>query len=101
MTHMTVKPEALTSHANYLAELAGKISDAASKGDGVDFGVESFGLVGQAFSTQARTTSQQAVEQLNTFSDRTDALGQAVGECATSYTADDNDQAACLGEIEW
>ncbi|GAB3678128.1 type VII secretion target [Saccharopolyspora tripterygii] len=101
MTHMRVQPQALTSHASYLSELAGKISQAASKGDAVDFGVESFGLVGQAFATQARTTSQQAVEQLNTFSDRTDKLGQAVGECATSYTADDDDQASCLGKIEW
>ena len=101
MSHIKVQPEALHSHAGYLAELAGKISDAAGKGGGVSFGVDSFGLVGQAFATQARTTSQQAVEQLNTFSERTDTLGQAVADCAEAYTADDADQASCLAKIEW
>ncbi|RRO18161.1 hypothetical protein EIL87_07905 [Saccharopolyspora rhizosphaerae] len=101
MSHFAVKPEALNAHGNYLAELAGKISDAADKGNAVSFGVESFGLVGQAFSLQARTTSERAVEQLRTFSERTEKLGEAVGACANAYTAEDSAQASCLAEIEW
>jgi hypothetical protein len=101
MTHTSVTPQALSSHANYLADLAGKISDAADKGGGVSFGVDSFGLVGQMFATQARETSQQAVQQLKTFSERTDKLGEAVGDCAKAYTAEDDNQAACLAKIEW
>lgn len=101
MTHMSAAPQALNSHANYLAELAGKVSDAADKGDGVSFGVDSFGLVGQMFATQARDTSQQAVEQLKTFSERTDTLAQAIRDCANAYTAEDDNQAACLAKIEW
>ncbi|MFC7343770.1 type VII secretion target [Saccharopolyspora griseoalba] len=98
---MSVTPQALSSHANYLSDLAGKISDAAEKGDGVSFGADSFGLVGQMFASQARETSEQAVQQLQTFSERTDKLRQAVSDCADAYTAEDDNQAACLAKIEW
>ncbi|MGW1676826.1 type VII secretion target [Saccharopolyspora sp. NPDC002376] len=100
MSQFAVKPAALRSHSDYLSELAGKISAAADKAGGVSFGVDSFGLVGQMFAIQARETSQQAAQQISTFSERTDLLGQNVNQCAADYEGDDQRNADSIGKIE-
>lgn len=98
--HFAVRPADLRSHSDYLSDLAEKVSAAADKANGVSFGVDSFGLVGQMFAFQARETSQQGAEQIRTFSQRTGVLGENVRACAADYESDDQRNADNIGKIE-
>lgn len=96
-----VVPESLSKHSEWLTDFADKIAQVGENGAGVEVGVESFGLVGQMFATEARQTSQQAAEEIKTFSERTKTLADEVGACGTDYASTDDENARCLGQIEW
>lgn len=94
-----VAPERLTTHSQWLAGLADDIAAAGKKGDDVSFGVDSFGLVGQAFAGQARHVSQQAVNEIQKFSELTRDLGNRVNEAAKDYQDTDSRNAECLERV--
>ncbi|WP_187351919.1 hypothetical protein [Allosaccharopolyspora coralli] len=84
-----------------MTEFADKVAQIGEKGGGVEFGTETFGLVGQMFATEARQTSQQAAEEIKTFSERTKTLGDEVSACGQDYASTDDQNAQCLGQIQW
>ncbi|QUG99506.1 hypothetical protein HUO13_00640 [Saccharopolyspora erythraea] len=94
-----VRPGRLTTHSQWLNGLADDIAAAGTKGNGVSFGVDSFGLVGQAFAGQARQTSQQAAAEIQKFSELTRDLGGRVAEAAKDYQDTDGNNADCLGQV--
>jgi uncharacterized protein YukE len=47
-------PEDVISHAGAVDGLAGDLRAAGDQGGGVDLGVETYGIIGQAFSVHAR-----------------------------------------------
>ncbi|MCA1195192.1 type VII secretion target [Saccharopolyspora sp. 6V] len=95
-----VTPDRLSTHAQWLAGLADDIAAAGQKGAGVSFGVDSFGLVGQAFSGQARQTSQRAAEEIGKFADLTRDLGERVEATAADYRDTDVRNSEQLGQVE-
>lgn len=101
MEKFGVVPESLSKHSDWLAGMADKVANIGEKGDKVSFGVDTFGLVGQMFATEARQMSEQAVQEIQTFSERTKTLGSEVGACGSDYASTDDGNAACLGKIKW
>lgn len=94
-----VSPERLTTHSQWLTGLADDIAAAGKKGEGVSFGADSFGLVGQVFAGQARQTSQQAAVEIQKFSELTRELGNRVHEAAKDYQDTDSKNADGLGQV--
>ncbi|MGP4018519.1 type VII secretion target [Saccharopolyspora sp. 5N708] len=96
----TVTPHHLATHGEYLNGLADRIAAAGESGGGVDFGIESFGIVGQVFSVDARETSQRAAIEIGKFAEHTRKLATGVNDCAADYRQTDDDVALCLEGIK-
>ncbi|MCI2418637.1 ESX-1 secretion-associated protein [Saccharopolyspora sp. K220] len=96
----TVTPHRLATHGEYLSGLADQIDAAGKSGGGIDFGIESFGLVGQIFSLDARETSRRAAIEIGKFAEHTRKLATGVDDCAKDYRQTDDDIASCLEGIE-
>lgn len=89
----TVEPEELDTHAASLDGVAQRVQAEGERGGGIDFGIDAFGIVGQAFSTQARQTSSGAAEQIADYAQDIRDLGTAVRAAGRAYVESDKGHA--------
>lgn len=57
-------PADLATHSGTMSKLGGRLDAAAKKGAGVDLGIETYGIIGQAFSSSAREQISQTAEAM-------------------------------------
>ncbi|EHR51522.1 Protein of unknown function (DUF2580) [Saccharomonospora marina XMU15] len=89
----TVEPDELDTHAASLDGVAQRVQAEGERGGGIDFGIDAFGIVGQAFSTQARQTSSEAAEQIAGYAQDIRDLGTAVRAAGRAYVESDKGHA--------
>lgn len=80
-----VQPEDLATHAGTVEKIGERLRKAADTGTGVDLGVDTYGIIGQFFSTTARAEITSAGESMREYADGLMSLSTAVRTCAEAY----------------
>ncbi|WP_158890007.1 type VII secretion target [Amycolatopsis anabasis] len=65
----TVKPEELRTHGGTLNGVADRVKGAGGKGGAMQFGIETFGIVGQLFAGDANRVSHESARQIADFAE--------------------------------
>lgn len=73
-----IVPEDVINHAGNVEQLGTRLADAGRAGGSVDLGIETYGIIGQAFSMSARDeigrTAAAIAEAASAFPEIADAL---------------------------
>lgn len=85
-----IVPEDVINHASNVEGLGTRLADAGRTGGSVDLGIETYGIIGQAFSLSVRNeisqTAAAIAEAASAFPDIADALR----DCADIVRETDN-----------
>lgn len=91
MAGFTVRAGEHDTHAGSLNGVADRVQQAGERGGAIDFGIDTFGIIGQAFSLQARQVSSEAAQQISRYAGDIRDLATAVRTAGATYVAADAD----------
>lgn len=81
----------INKHASRVTELGNQLKAAGDTGSNVDLGVQTFGIIGQAFSVGVRGSISATGEAIKALSTTFDTTSDELRECATDYRNTDDD----------
>lgn len=94
-----VEPADLTQHAGEMDRLGNQLGKAGEKGAGIDLGVETYGIIGQAFSTGVRQELAETGNAIDELSDAFSGISDALRECADTYARIDDEIAQIFDKL--
>lgn len=94
-----VAPDDLEKHAGEVDRLGSQLGNAGKKGAGVDLGVGTYGVIGQAFSASARHEISETGDAIAELSTAFSGVADALRACAETYTGLEEELAAGFDEI--
>jgi uncharacterized protein YukE len=92
-------PADVTSHAGSVEGLGGQLKAAGDSGAGVDLGIETYGIIGQAFSVQVRASMAEVGNSISELASALPAIADALRDCADSTTETDDYHAGLFGQF--
>lgn len=81
----------MNKHASRVTELGNQLKAAGATGSNVDLGVQTFGVIGQAFSVGVRSSISSTGDAIKALSTTFDTISNELKECATDYRNTDDD----------
>ena len=100
MSDIQVEVSELHAHAKNVDSIADQVANCAKTAQGIDFGLDTFGVVGQAFAAFIKPNSQQQAAILNSAVDAVRGVSKNLGATADIYEQTDSDNADLFGSIE-
>lgn len=97
-----VQNDQLCLHATEIYDLAAKIADCANKARNIDFGLDTFGVIGQAFACFLREFSLKQAEHIDELAKLIDEAGRNITATALCYRQTETtnaDRLAKLGKV--
>ncbi|MCT2581546.1 ESX-1 secretion-associated protein [Actinophytocola gossypii] len=92
-------PDDVTSHAGNVDGLAGELTKAGQKGGGVDLGVETYGIIGQAFSLHARASIASVGCSISELATALPEIADALRDCADTTRETDEHHAGLFDKF--
>lgn len=86
-------PDDVTAHAGNVDGLGGDLKQAGQKGTGVDLGVETYGIIGQAFSLHARASIASVGDSISELASALPEIANALRDCADTTRETDEHHA--------
>ena len=83
-------PEDVVSHAGAVDGLSGDLRAAGELGGDVDLGVETYGIIGQAFSVHARLSIADMGKAIDEMASALPDIADALRDCADSTRETDS-----------
>jgi uncharacterized protein YukE len=80
-----VVTEDLTRHAGTVEGLGGQLESAGNKGKGVDLGVQTYGIIGQAFSMGVRSNISETGDAITEMATALKDTAEGIRACAEEY----------------
>lgn len=93
------EPADIEKHAGEVDRLGDQLGKAGEKGAGVDLGIETYGIIGQAFSASARQEISETGHAITELSTAFSGMGDALRACAETYTGLEEELAAGFDEM--
>jgi len=100
VSDIEVEVSELHTHAHNVDSIADQIANCAQTAQGIDFGLDTFGVVGQAFAAFIRPNSQQQAANLNSAVEAARGVSKNLDATAEIYKQTDSDNADLFGGIE-
>ncbi|MFI9388598.1 type VII secretion target [Kutzneria sp. NPDC052558] len=100
MSDIEVEVSELHTHAKNVDAIADQIANCARTAQGIDFGIDTFGIVGQAFAAFIKPNSQQQAANLLSAVDAARGVSKNLDATAELYHQTDSDNADLFGGIE-
>ncbi|AXB47775.1 type VII secretion target [Amycolatopsis albispora] len=79
------KPDELVTHAGTVLKLGERLNQAGTKGGGVDLGIETYGIIGQAFSGDVREQIAETAAALNELGEGLTDFSEGIKEAGGAY----------------
>jgi uncharacterized protein YukE len=92
-----VVPGELNTHADSVNGFGDQLTAAGDKGRGVDLGIGTYGIIGQAFSGGVRSNISQTGGSINEMGTALKDAATGVRECAKAYQQVDQDNSKLFG----
>jgi hypothetical protein len=83
----------LHTHAGNVGHLAERVDNCARTGSGTDFGINTFGLIGQVFSVGCRQQAHAASDGLTQAAHAVRDVDQGLQDTADTYHGNEDDNA--------
>lgn len=77
-----IVPEDVVNHAGNVEQLGTRLADAGRAGSSVDLGVETYGIIGQAFSLSVRGEISQTAAAISEAASAFPEIADALRDCA-------------------
>lgn len=100
MSDIQVEVSELHTHAKNVDAIADQVDNCAKTAQGIDFGIDTFGVIGQAFAAFIKPNSQQQAASLSSAVDAVRGVSQNLDATADLYEQTDSDNADLFGAIE-
>ncbi|GDY28911.1 WXG100 family type VII secretion target [Gandjariella thermophila] len=91
MTDIKVVVEELHNHAGNVGRLADRVQNCQRFGSEVDFGLHTFGIVGQAFALGCRQESQNMAQTLGKAAESVRDVSKGLQETGDTYHGTETD----------
>ena len=92
-------PEDVTTHAGDVDGLAGELTKAGEQGANVDLGIETYGIIGQAFSVHARMSITDVGNSISELASALPEIAIALRDCADSTKENDDYHATLFDQF--
>jgi hypothetical protein len=92
-------PGTISNHGGTVGHVQGMVNDAAAAANGVNLGVDTFGLINHFFAAGAREQADKAKESLAALIEGLNSVTTALRGCADTYSATDTGNAEGLRGI--
>ena len=93
-------PADVTGHAGSVEGFGTSVTAAGKAGAGVDLGIETYGILCQAFSVYARLQIAETGDAISQVGSALPGIADALRDCADSTTETDDDHAALFDQIK-
>ncbi len=93
-------PEDVVSHAGAVEGIAGDLRAAGERGGGVDLGIETYGIIGQAFSVHARLSIADMGRSIGELASALPEIADALRDCADSTRETDQHHASLFDKYK-
>ncbi|QUQ67922.1 type VII secretion target [Kutzneria sp. CA-103260] len=100
MSDIEVEVSELHTHAKNVDSIAEQVANCAKTAQGIDFGLDTFGVVGQVFAAFIKPNSQQQAANLNSAVDAVRGVSKNLDATADIYEQSDSDNADLFSGIE-
>jgi hypothetical protein len=77
-----IVPEDVINHAGNVEQLGTRLADAGRAGSSVDLGIETYGIIGQAFSLSVRGEISQTAAAISEAASAFPEIADALRDCA-------------------
>lgn len=91
-------PEDVISHAGNVDGLASEVKAAGELGGNVDLGIETYGIIGQAFSVHARLSIADMGKSIAEMASALPEIADALRDCADSTRETDDHHASLFDQ---
>ncbi|WP_216216459.1 type VII secretion target [Amycolatopsis aidingensis] len=81
----TVVTAELRTHGGSLDRVADRVAEAGEKGGSFEFGIDTFGVIGQVFSGEARRVTAEATREIADYANDIRDLAKSVRAAADQY----------------
>jgi len=92
-------PDDVTTHAGNVDGLAGDLKQAGRNGGGVDLGIETYGIIGQAFSLHARASIASVGDSISELATALPDIADALRDCADTTRETDEHHAGLFDKF--
>ncbi|MBV8932197.1 MAG: hypothetical protein JOZ47_19990 [Kutzneria sp.] len=100
MSDIDVEVEQLHTHAKSVEGLAARVDNCANTARGIDFGINTFGIIGQAFAAVIRPFSQARAGDLNSAAEAVRGVSGKLDQTADIYHTTDSDNANLFDNVK-
>lgn len=100
MSDIQVEVSELHAHAKNVDALADQVANCAQTAKGIDFGLDTFGVIGQAFAAFIKPNSQAQAANLDSAVEAVRDVSKNLDATADLYEQTDSDNADLFGGIE-
>jgi uncharacterized protein YukE len=100
VSDIQVEVSELHTHAKNVDAIADQVDNCAKTAQGIDFGIDTFGVIGQAFAAFIKPNSQQQAASLSSAVDAVRGVSKNLDATADLYEQTDSDNADLFGAIE-
>ncbi|MFD5827350.1 type VII secretion target [Lentzea sp. NPDC060358] len=99
MSDFTMVPADVTSHAGTVQSMGTELTRAAGRGQGVDLGVDTYGIIGQAFSVPVRIHIAAIANSINELAAALPDVADALRDCADVTQQTDEEHAKLFAKF--
>ena len=92
-------PADVHSHAGSVDGLAGDLTAAGEQGANVDLGIETYGIIGQAFSGHARMSMADVGNSISELASALPEIAAALRDCADATAENDEFHAGLFDQF--
>jgi len=100
VSDIEVEVSELHTHAKNVDSIADQVANCAKTAQGIDFGPDTFGIVGQAFAAFIKPNSQQQAANLNSAVEAVRGVSKNLDATADLYEQTDSDNADLFSDIQ-
>ncbi|WP_245778172.1 hypothetical protein [Lentzea xinjiangensis] len=100
MTSFAMEPADVISHAGNVQAMGMELTRAAARGQSVDLGVETYGIIGQVFSVPVRLHIAAIANSINELANALPDVADALRDCADATRQTDDDHAKLFAKYK-
>ncbi|WP_191305670.1 type VII secretion target [Lentzea cavernae] len=95
-----MEPADVTSHAGAVQSFGTELTRAAGRGESVDLGIETYGIIGQVFSLPVRAHIAAIASSINELANALPDVADALRDCADATKQTDDDHAKLFAKYK-
>ncbi|GAA1264766.1 type VII secretion target [Saccharothrix xinjiangensis] len=92
-------PEDIINHAVNVQSIGAELAKVATRGESVELGTETYGLIGQVFSVPVRIHIALIAKSVNELASALPDIADALRDCADTTQQTDDDHAKLFGKF--